>query len=358
MDWPTFALVGRAFAEVFDNSVLALAEPAGVGGDYLFVGFKGKGGLSLDNVKRNLQHVQQSKNVVLRDARLIYRLVVSEDLGRLFMPGPVNSDEHPILEFAAPKLMYARDPSIEDNIRLRQWFSPTSSNIMRQIAVDIDAQIDFAEYALSVHAPFYDMVDLSRATSEQKERLFKILESYCTRQMLNIGILTDKELLARCCAVQIKVIEASIDTAEDKAFAYRCLGDYYMVQDSADKAIENYLEALEIDPENSAAHFNLALALSQAGNADGAIEHIAEGVRLRPAYALRAHRGLGRILAEAGRPEEAVAEYKKYLRLRPDDARVHNDLGKVLGGLGRLEEAIGHFAEAVRLTATLLRKID
>ena len=82
---------------------------------------------------------------------------------------------------------------------------------------------------------------------------------------------------------------------------------------------------------------------------DGAIEHIGECVRLRPAYAMRAHRGLGRILAQAGRPEEAVDEYKKYLRLQPDDARVHNDLGKVLGGLGRLEEAIGHFAEAVRL---------
>jgi spermidine synthase len=349
MDWPTFEVVGRAFAKVFDNSILVLAEPAGVGGDYLFVGFKGKGGLSLDNVKRNMQYVQQSRNVVLRDARLLCRLVVSEDLSRLFMPGPVNSDEHPILEFAAPKLMYARDPSIEDNIRLRQWFSFTLSNVMRQIAIDIDAQIDFAEYALSVHAPFFDMVDLSRASAAQRERLFRIFESYCTRQMLNIGILTDRELLARCCAVQIKAIEASIDTAEDKAFAYRCLGDYYMVQNSVDKGIESYLKALEIDPQNSAAHFNLALALARTGDVDGAIEHIAEGVRLRPAYALRAHRGLGRILAEAGRPEEAVAEYKKYLRLRPDDARVHNDLGKVLGGLGRLEEAVGHFTEAVRL---------
>ncbi|HUT28322.1 MAG TPA: fused MFS/spermidine synthase [Sedimentisphaerales bacterium] len=349
MDWPTFAVVGRAFAEVFPNSVLTLAEPAGTGGDYLFVGFQGQGRLSLDNVRRNLQYAQQSKNIVLRDPRLLYRFVVSEDLRRLFGVGAVNTDNRPILEFAAPRLMYTRDLTIGDNIRSRQWFSFTSSNIMRQIAVDIDAQIDFAEYALSVHAPFNDMVDLSRAGADQRERLFRIFESYCARQMLDISILTDKELLERCCAVQMKVIEQNIQTTEDKSFAYRYLADLCLVQNSVDKAIENYLKDLEIDPQDSAGHFNLALAFSRQGNLDQAMAHFHEAVRIRPALAIRMHRSLGRILASHNRPEEAAAEYEQYLRLQPEDAQVHNALGQVLRGLRRLEEAIEHFAEAVRL---------
>ncbi|MFO7569174.1 MAG: fused MFS/spermidine synthase, partial [Smithellaceae bacterium] len=47
MDWNTFALVGRTFADVFPNALLVTAEPAGLGRDYLFVGFKGEKGLDM-----------------------------------------------------------------------------------------------------------------------------------------------------------------------------------------------------------------------------------------------------------------------------------------------------------------------
>jgi spermidine synthase len=132
MDWSTFALVGRTFARVFPNGLLVLARPSGIGNDYLLVGFKGRSKLTLENAKRNLPYIQESKNVVLSDPKLLYRLIVTEDFQRLFGEGPVNTDGWPLLEFVAPKLMYRDDPMIRRNIYSERWLTPKTSNIVQQ----------------------------------------------------------------------------------------------------------------------------------------------------------------------------------------------------------------------------------
>jgi hypothetical protein len=63
------------------------------------------------------------------------------------------------------------DSMIEEKIADKRWLSPGTRKIIREVTADIDAQIDFAEYAVSVYEPFCDMVDLSKATPSQKERL-------------------------------------------------------------------------------------------------------------------------------------------------------------------------------------------
>jgi spermidine synthase len=47
MDWPTFALVGRTFAQVFPNSILVSVITTPYGADYLLVGFKGNNRLGV-----------------------------------------------------------------------------------------------------------------------------------------------------------------------------------------------------------------------------------------------------------------------------------------------------------------------
>jgi len=87
-----------------------------MGNDYQLVGFKDRNKLVLANAERNLSYIQQSKNVTLSDPRLVYRLVLSEDLRTLFGEGPVNTDNWPLLEFTAPKLMHRVDAMIAKNI--------------------------------------------------------------------------------------------------------------------------------------------------------------------------------------------------------------------------------------------------
>ncbi|MEE9371240.1 MAG: fused MFS/spermidine synthase, partial [Sedimentisphaerales bacterium] len=191
MDWPTFALIGRTFVQVFPNSLLVLTPPSGAGGDYLLVGFKGESKLILENAQRKLSYARQSKNITIADPRLLYRLIVSDDLWELFGRGPVNTDSWPRLEFAAPKLMHHKNPMITRTIKSRRWLSPETMHIVQQMKTDVDLQIDFAAYALSVYEPFRDMVDLSHATPSQKERFYKLMEMYCVSNSIDYSIFKD-----------------------------------------------------------------------------------------------------------------------------------------------------------------------
>jgi spermidine synthase len=349
MDWSTFALVGRTFAEVFPNSLLASAEPFGLGSDYLLVGFKGKNSLILANAERNIRYAQKSKNINLSDPRLLYRLIVSEDLQKLFEHGPVNTDNWPRLEFAAPRLMYTSSPTmVAENIWSRRWLSSATAAIAREITTDVNAQIDFAAYAFSVYAPFGDMVDLSKATPAQRKRFFEMWEAYCAKNGIEPSFFNNDELLRRCYSIQIKTLEDNIDRMPDKAISYFYLGDIYLAEDKVDEAIASYLKSLDIDPDVAEAHVNLGVAFLKKGKFNEGIMHFKNASRLRPDFTI-ARRYLAYSLAHQGKLEDAVEEYQKVLQLTPDDMVAHNGLGTVFLQQGNITEAVTHFAQAIRI---------
>jgi tetratricopeptide (TPR) repeat protein len=96
------------------------------------------------------------------------------------------------------------------------------------------------------------------------------------------------------------------------------------------------------------AHYNLGVALRQAGRIEEAIGHYEQAVRLQPDYAM-AHINLGVDLYQLGRVEEAIGQYEQALRAKPDSFEAHNNLGNALRKLGRPQEAIGHYEQALRI---------
>ncbi len=392
MDWPTFALVGRTFAQVFPNSLLVVTDPSTFGSDYQLVGFKGRdksrkgwpSPLVLENAQQKLSYAQQSKNITLADPKLLYRLIMSEDLREVFGPGPVNTDSQPRLEFAAPKLMYTKDTTIGENIRSGRWLSPATMRIVKQVTTDVNAQIDFAAYALSVHGPFQNMVDLSKATPAQKERFFKLMEDYCARYSIDtdVDIFADNKLRQRCIAIQIKIIEDKIDSMPDKALSYFYLASLYYEKGMLDEAILNCAKSLQIDPYNAKVRYNLGEALSKQGKLDEAVKNFTEALNINPNFA-EAHYNLGIIfirqnkldkavthftealrirldftdarsklgyaLTRQGNLDEGIKEYRKVLQMLPDSPDIHNNLGIALARQGKFDEAISHFNEALRI---------
>jgi tetratricopeptide (TPR) repeat protein len=99
-------------------------------------------------------------------------------------------------------------------------------------------------------------------------------------------------------------------------------------------------------PINPRAHYNLGIALADAGRTSEAIAQYDEALRLKPDDA-EVHNNLGNALADAGRTSEAIAQYEEALRLKPDDAKAHNNLGNALAKTGRTSEAIAQFEEAL-----------
>jgi Tfp pilus assembly protein PilF len=113
-------------------------------------------------------------------------------------------------------------------------------------------------------------------------------------------------------------------------------------------SIALYQHAIAVVPDNYLAHFNQASALDAEGKTDEAIAQLREAVRVRPLY-VPARAELGQLLARQGHPDEALSELRTAVSQRSNDPVAHFRLGSVLGSLGHADEASAEFAEAVRL---------
>jgi tetratricopeptide (TPR) repeat protein len=109
-----------------------------------------------------------------------------------------------------------------------------------------------------------------------------------------------------------------------------------------------YTATLTKNPGCWMAHYNLAIALNDQGDADDAIAHYRQAVELRPSYA-EAHYNLGRLLVQKDQLNEAIAHYEKALEINPADAEAHNNLGTTLFASGRVDEAIAHYRKALAI---------
>lgn len=126
------------------------------------------------------------------------------------------------------------------------------------------------------------------------------------------------------------------------------LGMAYDRAEMYGNAVEEFNEALRLDPGYIEVLNNLAVTYNRMGLVDEATERLREALRLRPGYP-EAHCNMGNIYASAGRFGEAVAEFEAALTLHPNNALVHYNLGNVYAEQKKLSDAIREFQEALRL---------
>jgi spermidine synthase len=333
LDWPTLTLVGRTFAEIFPNSVLAVTNPSGLGRDFLLIGFKGKDGLNPEYARQNVAYAAQSGNVILTDPVVLYRQLVSENLPALFGQGPVHTDNRPLLEFSAPRLMYrSDDPAIFDNLVKKRTLGETSKNIILHSNADVDSRLAHAMYALSVYKPFRNMVDPSELDSGQARQYIRKVEKYCAENIVRPNIFD--EVLARLCLkVQIHSLESRLDEVPYKAASYTMLGTLYSAEGNADMAIRYYSKSLQIDGDNAPVRASLGAVLVDQGRPDEAIFHFMEALKIDPYYAAT-YNNLGIALMNLGRSDEGILHFQAALRLDPDYKDALKNLDRALARIG------------------------
>jgi spermidine synthase len=346
MDWETFSMIGRGFAEVFPDCRLARMSPVQTEGDYLLIGFKGRPG-ELEAAGRRRA---PSRNVALAELRLLDRLIVSDAPAALFGPGPLHTDRHPRLEFAAPRLMHVKSSQITDRIHAAPpaaGLSAATREAVERVERDPEARLALAEFAFSVYSPFRDMVDLERASAEQQERYGALWEGYCADNEVDYAAVSGA-IRSRCAAVQVARLESRLPELPDRAASLSYLGDVYALQGRFAKAVSAFQEALRQNPLSVTGHMQLGLALMRQGRPVEAVEALQAARRLDPTDPLAAYH-CGTVLAWAERPVEAAAALEDALRLDPNLTDARHQLGRVRAGQGSVEEAARHFAEAVRL---------
>lgn len=344
MDWYTFALIGRTFQKVFPNG--KLIRTSDTAADLLLMGFKGDSDLDMSTAEKNLQYAKKSTNMVLLNSHLFYDLIVSEDLEKLFGQGPINTDNRPLLEFSAPKLMYRlEDPTIMEYLVKKRWLTPKTKNIIHEINSNIDAQIDRAVLNL----PLTIQVDLSRATPEQKARYSGILSSYCSKNLVeDFSFVSDPELMKMCILSQIKAMQKKINTVQDKNGLFSHLANLYDMLKMPAEVINYYTMAIESNPSNDKAYFNLGNVFAEQNLLDEAIKMYRKAIQINPMYAEAFH-NLGSLLARQNKLEEAAENLRQSLSLDPESIPSHLALGNVLKELGRTAEGNKHLEEAARL---------
>ena len=103
-------------------------------------------------------------------------------------------------------------------------------------------------------------------------------------------------------------------------------------------------------PALARAHYNLALALDDAGRGAEAFREAETAARLDP-EAPKPHNLMGSILAAGGRYREAIAELNQALRFDPEAAYLHANLASLHLATGATQPALEHLLTARRLAA-------
>ncbi len=173
--------------------------------------------------------------------------------------------------------------------------------------------------------------------------LLKSLEIIGTPK-LEVLQIKDEGLIYRHLEDYGKVEEKRFEEAKgyhDRGLAKINLGQY-------SDAVEDYDEAIRLDPKFAVAYTNRGFAKNSLGQYAAAIEDYDEAIRLDPKDAVAyCHRGSAK--DSLGEYTAAIEDYDEAIRLDPKDAVTYSDRGHAKNNLGQYAAAMEDCDEAIRL---------
>jgi tetratricopeptide (TPR) repeat protein/serine/threonine protein kinase len=154
-------------------------------------------------------------------------------------------------------------------------------------------------------------------------------------------------------AEQVRWFTAAVTAAPGNSAAHYNLGLALKDQGDLEGAIAHYRKASEFNQKFAGAHTSLGKALWNKGDLDGAIVHYRKAIEIHREYA-PLHYNLGNVLRKKGDLDGAIASYREAVKLDPKHAKAYTNLGLALRGKGDLNGAITSYREAVKLDPQLV----
>jgi tetratricopeptide (TPR) repeat protein len=133
--------------------------------------------------------------------------------------------------------------------------------------------------------------------------------------------------LPHCTAL----IESGKLSQENLASAFTLRGFAYTNKDDYDRAIQDFNEAIRLQPNRADVFNNRGMAFDYKGDYDQAIQDYNEAIRLKADYA-DAFNNRGLVYAEKGDSDKGIQDFDQAVRLRPAYAEaLDNRAGIYLG---------------------------
>jgi tetratricopeptide (TPR) repeat protein len=164
--------------------------------------------------------------------------------------------------------------------------------------------------------------------------------------------------LAYVLRLQSKFPEAATELHEalrinpNSVAAHTDLGSVLGSQNNAAEAISEYQAALRLDPDFIEAHNNLAVALARQRRIPAAVAEFREIVRIDPDSAL-GYFNMASALADMEKDAESAEALREAVRINPNHYNAHYNLGELFRLETKYDEAVKQFKEYLRLAVHL-----
>ena len=134
------------------------------------------------------------------------------------------------------------------------------------------------------------------------------------------------------------------------AEAHNNLGVAYHVRGQIDVAINEYKNAITINPNLADAHSNLGVAYYTRGNVDRAIKEWKEALRISPSLA-QPHYNLAVAAKAEGNLDGAATELENALNIEPNDADTTFSLAETYQSQGKPRKALDFYKRFIELAS-------
>ncbi len=341
MDWSTFAMVGRTFADVFPDGALMKTGP----GDYLLLGFVDRKGIDWQTAAQNMEYARKSINASFEDHSILAHLVITEDLPAFFGDGPLHTDDRPHLEYSAPKQLNGENLDLGRIVGDRRRLSPETQKIV-QANSNAEGFLDLIRFSASANVPLFSILNPDHLADTQKELYRSAVKQYCSRVVVpSYHIFPDRGSKKECAETQIAGILHRLAEDDGRADDHFNLGLSMMAAGREHDAQPALERTISLDPHHQNGLTALGLLQAKKGDMKEAVRHLSRVVEIAPG-SCDAHKNFGMALVRLGQLDQALAEFAKALSIDPRNVAALNEMGIALLAMGKIDDAMKRFAAA------------
>lgn len=150
--------------------------------------------------------------------------------------------------------------------------------------------------------------------------------------------------IAGCTAI----IQAGAESSEKLATAFNNRGFAYDRKGEYDRAVQDYEEAVRLNPNSSNAFYNRGNTYRHMGEYDRSIGDFDQAIALNPNH-LFAFISRGNSYDDKGEYEHAIQDFDQAIKLNPNYAAAFSHRGVAYAWKGEYDRAIQDFDQAIRL---------